>query len=148
MDKKPKLPRYAVRLEREAAGYKVRELNSPDSAGEFLKFLGDYPEERFAVVFLDARLRPRGYQEISVGTVSASLVHPREVFKGALLSNCDSIIVAHNHPSGDPTPSQEDIEVTSVLIGAGKILKIRVMDHIVIGDHNFSLRQQRPELWD
>lgn len=147
MSKVPTLPRYTVKLERESQGYKVREFNSPDDAGKFLEFLRDCPEERFVVVFLDLRMRPRGYQEISRGTLCGSLVHPREVFKGALLANCDSIIVSHNHPSGDPSPSPEDIKVTEILVVAGKILGISVRDHIIVGDYNYSIREHKGSIW-
>ncbi|MFC1623571.1 RadC family protein, partial [Patescibacteria group bacterium] len=74
---------------------------------------------------------------ISIGTVSASLVHPREVFEGAIKHNTSSIIVAHNHPSGDTEPSQDDIEVTKKLIHAGKILDIKIVDHVIVTSKEF-----------
>ena len=78
------------------------------------------------------------------GSLNVSVVHPREVFKRAILQNANSIILMHNHPSGDPTPSKEDIDMTDRLIEAGELLGIRVLDHIVIGDENnyISLKQE------
>ena len=81
--------------------------------------------------------------DVSVGTLNASLVHPREVFKKAILNNSSHVIVAHNHPSGDPTPSDDDIATTKRLIEAGKILGISVVDHIIVTQNNFvSLRNK------
>lgn len=76
-------------------------------------------------------------EEISVGSLSASVVHPREVFKAAAMHSAASIIVAHNHPSGDPNPSREDIAVTKRLVKAGEIMDIAVLDHIIIGGDSF-----------
>jgi DNA repair protein RadC len=81
-----------------------------------------------------------GVFEISHGTVNASLVTPREVFQKALLANAVSIILMHNHPSGDSTPSQQDIEITKRLVEAGKIVGVDVLDHIVVGDNYVSLK--------
>ena len=82
---------------------------------------------------LDSRHRILGITEISRGTLTASLVHPREVFKAAILANAAAIIVAHNHPSGDVTPSSEDDKVTKRLREAGKVMGIRVLDHVIVG---------------
>jgi len=75
---------------------------------------------------------------VSIGTVNASLVHPREIFKVALLCNASAVILAHNHPSGNPTPSHEDIDITNRLKKAGEILGIEVLDHIIIGDNTWT----------
>lgn len=81
---------------------------------------------------------------ISRGTLNASLVHPREVFKGALLANAYSIMLAHNHPSGNFTPSEADKQVTAKLVKAGKLLDVQVLDHIIVGDSDyFSFRESR-----
>jgi len=72
-----------------------------------------------------------------MGSLTTSVVHPREMFKGAILNNADSIIIAHFHPSGDPEPSGEDIKVTHILVEAGKILGIHVEDHIILGKDTF-----------
>ena len=89
-----------------------------------------------------------GYQIVSRGTVSASLVHPREVFKAALLANSYALIVAHNHPAGSLTPSQEDIQTTETLIKAGNLLGVQIVDHIIVSSNGIqSLRELRPSLW-
>ncbi|MDF0673238.1 MAG: JAB domain-containing protein [Nitrospira sp.] len=90
--------------------------------------------EHFAVVSLTAKNKPIGFHVVSVGSLTLSVVHPREVFKAAILQNAAAVILAHNHPSGDPTPSSEDKFLTGRLVEAGDILGIRVLDHIVFGD--------------
>jgi len=89
--------------------------------------------ENFLVVHLSSRKRPIGWEVISHGTLDTCLVHPREVFKSAIVANSAGIVLAHNHPSGDPTPSEADIKVTRDLIRAGQLLKIEVVDHLVLG---------------
>ena len=87
--------------------------------------------------------RSVGIQEITRGSLSASIVHPREVYKAAILHNAASIILAHNHPSGSPSPSREDIAVTERILKAGKILDIPLLDHVIIGDPRFvSLKEK------
>lgn len=93
--------------------------------------------EEFLVVPLDGKNRPLGFHVVSVGTLTASLVHPREVFKTAVLANAAAIVVLHNHPSGDPTPSAEDQAITRRLREAGELLGIGVLDHVVIGDGRY-----------
>lgn len=83
---------------------------------------------------MDTKNQPIAINVVSVGTLSSSLVHPREVFKPAILSNSASIILSHNHPSGDCTPSSEDISVTARIKESGKLLGIELLDHIIIGD--------------
>ena len=114
-------------------------------------FMRDLSEEHFYVLMLDARNQPIGLNLVSKGTLTASLVHPREVFKAAILANAVGVIVAHNHPSGNPKPSSEDIETTEILVKAGKLLSIPVIDHLVIGDlqsGNRSIRESHPHLWE
>lgn len=89
--------------------------------------------ENFFVVLLNTRLRIISWQMVSQGILDKLLVHPREVFKPAIILSASAIVIAHNHPSGDPTPSETDIKVTRDLIRAGKILKIELLDHIVFG---------------
>ncbi len=91
-------------------------------------------QERFWVLHLDAKSRlKRLPQEVSVGLLDASLVHPREVFREAIRDSAASVVVAHNHPSGDATPSAEDLSVTRQLVDAGRLLSIRVLDHVIVG---------------
>jgi DNA repair protein RadC len=117
--------------------YNVRKLSSPsDAAGLGRKFLDEADREQVIVCCLDNKNQPVSVNIVSMGTVNSSLVHPREVFKTAVLSNAASIILFHNHPSGDPEPSQEDINITERIKEAGKILGIELLDHIIIGSEN------------
>ena len=88
--------------------------------------------EVFAALALDARNRPIGSNVVSVGTLTASLVHPREIFKFGILSGAASICLAHNHPSGDPTPSRDDVDLTRRLIHAGELIGIEILDHVIL----------------
>lgn len=109
-------------------------LTSPESVADLLREDNRFYEvENFQVLLLNTRRRLIGVERISQGTLDSLLVHPREVFKAAIAANAAAIILAHNHPSGDPTPSEADIRVTRDLIRAGQLLKIEVLDHIVIG---------------
>jgi DNA repair protein RadC len=100
-------------------------------------------QERFVVVFLDGRHRVLGEEMVSQGTLTASLVHPREVFRPALRASAAAVILVHNHPSGDPTPSAEDRVVTDRLARAGEILGVRVLDHVVVAERGYvSLREE------
>ena len=89
--------------------------------------------ENFTIVGLNTRKRPIGFEIITMGTLDTLLVHPREVFKAAIVMNAAGIVLVHNHPSGDPTPSEADIKVTRDLIRAGQLLKIEVVDHVIMG---------------
>lgn len=113
--------------------YEGRKINSPSDAAEFgRKFLEDADREKLIVCCLDTKNQPISVSVVSVGSLNSSIVHPREVFKIAILSNAASIILYHNHPSNDPTPSSEDINITHRLKDAGKILGISVIDHLVL----------------
>lgn len=90
-------------------------------------------KENLIAVMLTTRRTPIGFEVISNGTLDTLLVHPREVFKPAIVLSAAAIILAHNHPSGDPTPSEADVKVTRDLIRAGQLLKIEVLDHVIIG---------------
>ena len=108
--------------------------------------LHERAEESFYIFTLDVKNRINGIFEVSRGSLNASIVHPREVFKRALLQNANSIILLHNHPSGDPKPSQEDVDITNRLIESGDLLGIRVLDHIIIGDENNCISFKRENL--
>jgi len=118
-------------------------LNSPHLIFEYLKEkIGKEKKEYFLIICLDTR-NNLIVDEVSVGTLNASLVHPREVFKKAILNNSAHVVVAHNHPSGDPSPSEDDIATTRRLVESGKILGIAVADHIIVARNNFvSLKEQ------
>jgi len=94
--------------------------------------------ECMAVLMLNTRNRVKGHQLLTIGTLDTILVHPREVFRCAIIAAATKIVLAHNHPSGEPTPSEADIKVTRDLIRAGQLLKIEVVDHVVIGNPAFS----------
>ena len=101
-------------------------------------------EKRFISIFLDVKNAITGLDEVSVGSISSCIIHPREVFKAAILTNSKSIILAHNHPSGDPSPSEDDIGMTRRLIKASEILDIEILDHIIIGYKSYrSFKQDK-----
>ena len=119
-------------------------LGSPqDVFHHFASRLRRLDHERFVVVLLDGRHRVLGEAVVSQGTLTASLVHPREVFRPALRASAAAVILVHNHPSGDPTPSAEDRSVTGRLARAGELLGIRVLDHVVVAERGYvSLREE------
>ena len=120
-------------------------IKSPDDAAtigkEFMR-IHEEPEEYMYMICMNVKNKVIGVFEISHGTVNASLVSPREAFQKALLANAVSVIFLHNHPSGDSSPSREDIEVTKRLTEAGKILGVEVLDHIIIGERYTSLKEK------
>jgi DNA repair protein RadC len=99
--------------------------------------------ENMIVVLLNTRRRPIGFEIISNGTLDTILIHPREVFKPAIVLGASAVILAHNHPSGDPTPSEADIKATRDMIRAGQLIKIDVLDHVIIGQAT----PDRPKAW-
>lgn len=114
-----------------------------DVFAHFHPHLRHAPQERFIALLLDGRHRVLREETISQGTLTASLVHPREVFRSALRESAAALILVHNHPSGDPTPSAEDREVTGRLVRAGELLGVRVMDHVVVAERGYrSLREE------
>ena len=117
---------------------RVSFISSTDVAQYFIPRLRDLHKEVFMVLLLDARNCLIRGVTISVGSLTASIVHPREVFKPAILDSAASVIFIHNHPSGDPTPSQDDLKITSQLVEAGRMIDIRVLDHIIIGRGSFT----------
>ncbi|HWY74703.1 MAG TPA: DNA repair protein RadC [Verrucomicrobiae bacterium] len=109
-------------------------LDTPDAIADLLREDNRaYEVENFQVVLLNTRRRLINVEKISQGTLDTILVHPREVFKSAIASSASALVLVHNHPSGDPTPSEADIKVTRDLIRAGQLLKIEVLDHVILG---------------
>ena len=120
-------------------------MNSPETVAKLAKgflHMHEQTEEYMYMLCLNTKLRLTGIFEISHGNVNSSVVGTREVFQKALLGNAVSIILIHNHPSGDCTPSREDIKVTERLVEAGKIIGIDVLDHIIIGKNYTSLKEK------
>ena len=114
-----------------------------DAAAFFQKRIGNSVQEQFVAIFINIRNIPIGWREISRGTVSSNLVHPREVFLPAIKLAASALIVAHNHPSGQTEPSFEDKEVTRRLKEAGKVLGIELLDHLIVSENSFtSLKEQ------
>lgn len=120
------------------------QLSRPRAAAEIVQMLLDgVDREHFLVLMLDSKLKFIGVNTVSVGGLDAAIVDPRQVFKPALLANAASIILAHNHPSGDPKPSAEDIDTTLRLAEAGKLLNLQVNDHIITGENCYvSMKQE------
>lgn len=117
-------------------------LDTPDSVADLLREENRlYDVENFQVVLLTTRRRLIRVERVSQGTLDTLLVHPREVFRAVIAANAAALILVHNHPSGDPTPSVADIKVTRDLIRAGQLLKIEILDHIILGRRS----QERPK---
>jgi DNA repair protein RadC len=136
-------PVFSTKLVREGSIKTQPFSNSSDRAKAVcIEYLKDSPCERFVIVMLSTQLQVIGFAEITVGTLDASLVHPREVFRPAILANASAIIIAHNHPSTHLTPSREDKAVFDRLQTAGELLGIRVMDSIICNDETaISMRE-------
>lgn len=117
---------------RKLSGKKAKLILSPKDVWENCKDIRDNKKEHFVVFYLDSRNQEIKREVISVGTLNANLVHPREVFEGAIRFSAAQIIVVHNHPSGSAEPSDDDIQITKRLIEAGKILGIEVLDHVIV----------------
>ena len=128
--------KWSIQLVKESS-YKVesKSITCPDDVIRIIApHFDGKPKEEFIVLLLNTKNNVIGINTVSVGTVDTSIVHPREVFQPALLANATSIILAHNHPSGNTEPSDEDLKVTNRLIMAGNILGIDVLDHVIYGD--------------
>lgn len=115
----------------------LKEIRTADDIASLFDYLKDEQKEHFCVALLNTRHGVLGIRTVHVGTVNMSVVGVREVFRDALREGAASIAVAHNHPSGNPEPSEEDINVTHRLCAAGRLLEIPVLDHVIIGHHDF-----------
>ncbi|HOE16902.1 MAG TPA: DNA repair protein RadC [Syntrophorhabdaceae bacterium] len=124
-------------VERETT-YESYDIRDPQGVVRAVRgTIKDKAKEHFKLILLNTRNKIIGLSTVSIGTLNASLVHPREVFKDAIRHSASSVVVAHNHPSGNPEPSEEDIKITRRLVESGKILGIEVLDHIIIGKDSF-----------
>jgi DNA repair protein RadC len=117
-------------------------IKSPSDIYDYLKVMSLYEEEQLVGVYLDIKNKIIDSICVSKGSINSSIVHPREVFAPAIRLKVSSVIVCHNHPSGDPTPSQEDINVTKRLYEAGKIIGIDLIDHVIIANGYTSLKEK------
>jgi len=135
----------SIKMVKEASMiYQNRQIRSPEDSYLLLKdYFAELDREYFVVLCLDTKNQPTNISTAHIGSLNASIVHPREVFKTAILSNAASIIVAHNHPSGVCDPSQEDIAITKRLVEAGEWLGIPLLDHLIIGDCNYLSLKER-----
>ena len=133
--KQTRIPIYRVTLVREGKmpTYESRIRSSASAHTVLQEYLADTDREHFVILMLDQKNQVIGINTVSIGSLTASVVHPREVYKPAILSNCAALILGHNHPSGDPQPSKEDRAITQRLKEAGALLGINVLDHLVIG---------------
>jgi DNA repair protein RadC len=130
------IPVYRVCLVREGRVpcYNQQIRSAVDASTLLHTYLADVDREHFIVLMLNQKNKIIGINTMSIGSLTASVVHPREVFKPAILSNAAALILAHNHPSGQPQPSTEDRALTQRLVEAGRLLGISVLDHVIIGD--------------
>lgn len=124
---RPIMPRYKVQSSKDIQDIMVKMSN----------YYSTLDREEFVIIGLDGKNKTMFYHSVSVGCLTSSIVHPREVFKMAIVSNAAALILTHNHPSGDPTPSPEDIDITKRLIEGGNILGIKILDHVIIGENTY-----------
>ena len=140
------VPLYTTRLVRERTfTFPTRDqVRTPfDAAAVLAEYFADRDREEFVVAFLDTASTLTGLHVASVGGLAASIVEPRQVFKAAVLANAATVLLAHNHPSGNPEPSREDVAVTRQLVEAGKVMGIPVHDHIIVTDHGHTSLAER-----
>jgi DNA repair protein RadC len=137
----PTLPnRYRVKVlsyyvVREATSTARPRASSPEDVATLARqLIPDDDREHFGVLLLDSQNGVNAYHEVSVGSLSASIVHPREVFRAAILGGAAHLILVHNHPSGDTTPSKEDVHLTRQLVEGAKLLGLKIHDHVILGN--------------
>ncbi len=130
---------------RKYRGKQPKVIHGPDDVVAFVGAkLKREQREHFLVLLLNARHEVMGRETVSIGSLNASIVHPREVFKPAVLASAASLVLVHNHPSGDPEPSEEDVSITKRLVQAGELLGIGVIDHVIVASRGVvSLRSRQ-----
>ncbi len=134
----------ALELGRRALrGNGSRVLSSPKHVQQYARSYATAEKEHFLVVHLTTRHVPSLLEVVSIGTLNGSLVHPREVFRRAISESSASLVLVHNHPSGDPSPSADDLEITARLVKVGELVGIEVLDHVILaGERYFSFREE------
>ncbi len=147
------MPKIQISFERvvlvkeKAKRYELpREIGSPEDVYRAVVTITNVQEEAqevFGILILNTKNKIVAVHEISRGILNSSLIHPREVFKPAVLHNASSIICFHNHPSGDPNPSKDDVDVTRRLVEAGEIMGIDILDHVIVGDDRYTSFRER-----
>jgi len=140
-----RLPVYRVELVREKSlKSQVRTISAPvEVASVFEKLHANTDRESLVVLCLDTKHGVRAINTVSIGDLSSAIVSPREVFKPAILANSANIILIHNHPSGDPSPSREDIQITRRIAECGRLLDIELLDHVVVADSGYVSLKER-----
>lgn len=146
-ESEPKTQKIRIRSIRAVFNNEVVRENAPswvntacasaENVFELFRDLAKEAKENFVALHLDAKNRIICFDTVSIGSLSASIVHPREVYKATLLSSAAAVLFIHNHPSGDTKPSREDIEITKRLKEAGELLGIRVLDHLIVGEAGY-----------
>ena len=138
--------RIKLTQERVPADIPEMKISSADDVVKAVKSLPHADREKFLALHLDTRNNLNAVEEIAVGALNATLVHPRETFKNAIINQSAAIVIVHNHPSGDPEPSDEDITICKLMVQAGKFLGIEVLDCVIVADDKkFSMAEQSPE---
>jgi DNA repair protein RadC len=122
-------------------------LRSPEEVFQYAKDMARLKKEHLRGLYLDTRNKLIRDEVVAIGTLNASLAHPREIFHPAIESHAAAIVLVHNHPSGDPLPSRDDIELTKQVRGASKILDIDLLDHVIIGSQNYCSLKESTEIW-
>ncbi len=134
----------SIELDQDLANKRSVVIRSPSDVFEnYQSLFKDQVRERFIVFWLNSANKVVGYEVISEGILNSSLTHPREVFRGAIVATAASILIAHNHPSGNIEPSAEDISITKQIVEAGKIIGIPVHDHIIFADDTYTSLAER-----
>lgn len=126
-----------VQLVKESNNVKGPRINSPQNVYNLVEHLKDSDREQFLTICLNTKNEVLSIETTAIGTLTANLVHPREVFKTAVLQNAAGIIIVHNHPSGDTVPSEDDVKITKRLCECSKIMDIQLLDHVIVGNGSF-----------
>lgn len=136
-----RLQMVSTYLVRESVSSALDTVSTPEDAAKVVRDLFDFDHldrEQFVALALNTKNRVVGAWAVSVGSLNASIVHPRELFKPAVMLSAASVVIAHNHPSGDPTPSGADIQLTRRLVKGGDVLGVELLDHVVVGDESIA----------